>query len=59
MDIALFSANANQLRYIFEHGSTSQAYFYIAASLIIISLVLQVSFKFYKKNFIRIINGYI
>ncbi|XP_065205144.1 ninjurin-A-like isoform X2 [Planococcus citri] len=42
MDIALFSANANQLRYIFEHGSTSQAYFYIAASLIIISLVLQV-----------------
>lgn len=42
MDIALFSANANQLRYILEHGSHSQAYFYIAASLIIISLVLQV-----------------
>lgn len=42
MDIALFSANANQLRYILEHGSQSQAYFYIAATLIIISLVLQV-----------------
>lgn len=44
MDIALFSANANQLRYILDHGSMSQAYFYIASSLIILSLILQVSY---------------
>ncbi|KAK7583876.1 hypothetical protein V9T40_004839 [Parthenolecanium corni] len=41
MDIALFSANANQLRYILEHASKN-AFFYIAAILIVISLILQV-----------------
>ncbi|KAK7583875.1 hypothetical protein V9T40_004838 [Parthenolecanium corni] len=41
MDIALFSANANQLRYILEHTSQN-AFFYIAAILIVISLILQV-----------------
>lgn len=41
MDVALITANANQLRYLIEyqsHGST----FYIVMVLIIISLLLQV-----------------
>jgi hypothetical protein len=44
MDIALFSANANQLRYVFEKGAgPGRAFFFIIAALIMISLVLQVS----------------
>lgn len=42
MDIALLTANANQLRFLLTYNSASQTY-YVSVSLIIISLVLQVS----------------
>ncbi|XP_003703099.1 ninjurin-A [Megachile rotundata] len=42
MDIALITANANQLRYLIEYQRQSPT-FYIILSLIIISLLLQVA----------------
>lgn len=41
MDIALITANANQLRYLIEFQSNSPT-FYVTFVLIIISIVLQV-----------------
>jgi hypothetical protein len=41
MDIALITANANQLRYILEFGHRNTA-FYITTTLIVISILLQV-----------------
>jgi hypothetical protein len=41
MDLALLSANANQLRYVLDMGS-SHPYFYPSAVLIATSLALQV-----------------
>ena len=41
MDIALITANANQLRYILEFGDRNGV-FYTITSLIVISLLLQV-----------------
>lgn len=42
MDVALITANANQLRYLIEYQRESST-FYVILSLIIISLMLQVS----------------
>lgn len=42
MDIALITANANQLRYIIEFNSASKTY-YLNLALITISLLLQVA----------------
>ncbi|ENN78304.1 hypothetical protein YQE_05221, partial [Dendroctonus ponderosae] len=42
MDLALFSANANQLRYVLETFKT-HPYYYPSVSLIGISLLLQVA----------------
>lgn len=41
MDVALITANANQLRYLIEYQRQSST-FYLILSLIIISLILQV-----------------
>jgi len=41
MDIALLSANANQLRYVLEIGKT-HPYYYQSIALISISIILQV-----------------
>lgn len=41
MDIALLTANANQLRFLFTYNYESKTY-YLSVGLIIISLVLQV-----------------
>jgi hypothetical protein len=41
MDIALITANANQLRYILEFGDRNTV-FYITTMLIVISILLQV-----------------
>jgi hypothetical protein len=62
MDIALITANANQLRYILEFGGRNTV-FYITTTLIVISILLQVqqvsfiSYIFLKNNniFIMII----
>ena len=43
MDISLFSANANQLRSVLEYGASFSALSVIISSLIILSLLLQVS----------------
>lgn len=43
MDLALFSANANQLRYVLESGS--HMYYYPGLTLIGISLILQVNMQ--------------
>ena len=40
MDVALITANANQLRFIVEYNQSSKTYV-LAITLIIISLVLQ------------------
>ena len=45
MDISLLTANANQLKFILYFNQTSRT-FYPALSLIILSLVLQVSIGF-------------
>lgn len=42
MDVALFSANANQLRYVLE-GSDGNAISVICVALLLISILLQVS----------------
>ncbi|GAB0087043.1 uncharacterized protein DMENIID0001_013030 [Sergentomyia squamirostris] len=42
MDIALLTANANQLRFIITYNTESRT-FYVSLSLLILSLVLQVS----------------
>lgn len=44
MDIALITANANQLRFIIEYSRDTST-FYLVLILIIISLILQVSQK--------------
>ena len=44
MDIALITANANQLRYILEFGKRNPV-FYAITTLIVISLLLQVTNK--------------
>lgn len=41
MDIALLTANANQLRFLFAYNTEAQTY-YMSVSLIIASLILQV-----------------
>jgi len=41
MDIALITANANQLRYVLEFGDRN-AIFYTIAVLIVVSILLQV-----------------
>ena len=41
MDIALLTANANQLRFLFAYNSESKTY-YISVAFIITSLVLQI-----------------
>ena len=43
MDIALLTANANQLRYVLESGSTGGLYYYLNVILICFSILLQVS----------------
>lgn len=43
MDVALITANANQLRYLIEYQRTSPT-FYLIMILIVISLLLQVIF---------------
>lgn len=45
MDFALFTANANQLRYLTEFSPRNSTYF-VLFTLIAFSLVLQVSFLF-------------
>lgn len=42
MDIALLTANANQLRFLFTYNTNSKT-FYVSVGLIIVSLVLQVA----------------
>lgn len=42
MDIALLTANANQLRFLIAYNTGSQT-FYVSLGLLILSLVLQVS----------------
>lgn len=42
MDIALLTANANQLRFLFAYNTESKTY-YMSVSLIIASLILQVA----------------
>lgn len=42
MDVALFSANANQLRYVLD-SSDGSAFYVICVMLLLISIVLQVS----------------
>lgn len=53
MDLALFSANANQLRYVLD--SNQHPYYYSGMILIAISLILQVSILSCKKKYINAI----
>ncbi|KAG8281876.1 hypothetical protein J6590_049940 [Homalodisca vitripennis] len=41
MDVALITANANQMKFVLEYGSESASY-YLVLTLLIISLLLQV-----------------
>ena len=53
MDIALLTANANQLRYVLESGSTGGFYYYFNITLISFSIILQVSLhSWFNKIFI-------
>lgn len=42
MDIALLTANANQLRFLVTYNSEEKT-FYISAALIVLSLIIQVA----------------
>lgn len=42
LDIALLSANSEQLRYILDIGEKNNRYYYVSLSLISVSLVLQI-----------------
>lgn len=53
MDLALLSANANQLRYVVETYARHPYYWFSLIS-ISISLILQVSFEFFYDKFNRI-----
>lgn len=53
MDVALITANANQLRYLLEYQKNSPT-FYLTLSMIIISLVLQVNIVYRRKRKILI-----
>lgn len=46
MDLALLSANANQLRYVLESAST-HPYYYPSLAFISLSIIFQVSFTYY------------
>ncbi|CAH0755487.1 unnamed protein product [Diatraea saccharalis] len=43
MDLALLSANANQLRYVLESSSAGHAYYYSSITLISFSIILQIA----------------
>ena len=43
LDVALLTANASQLKYVLQVGEEHHPFYYLMLSLIIISLVLQVS----------------
>lgn len=51
MDLALLSANANQLRYVLESAS-SHPYYYPSLVFISLSIIFQVSYQF--MNFLRL-----
>lgn len=56
MDISLLTANANQLKFILYYNQASKT-FYAALSLIVLSLVLQVSVGFlliFRVSFIQV-----
>lgn len=44
MDLALLTANANQLRYVLESGSTGSMYYYLNIVLICLSIFFQVTY---------------
>lgn len=43
MDLALFSANANQLRTVLQSDETVFAYYYFSLTFILLSIVLQIA----------------
>lgn len=51
MDLALLSANANQLRYVLESGK-KHPYYYPSLAFISISLIMQVMTIFIESNFV-------
>lgn len=58
MDIALLTANANQLRFLISYNSEEKT-FYISATLIILSLVIQVAVGIaviFKVNYSQFLN---
>lgn len=42
MDIALLTANSNQLRFLLKYNTTSRT-FYVSVALIVASLIIQVA----------------
>ena len=54
MDLALLSANANQLRYVLESGG-DHPYYYPSLVMISMSLILQV--RYYQYNTLHFIYG--
>lgn len=43
LDVALLTANASQLKYVLQVGADNHPFYYLMLSLIIISIILQVS----------------
>ena len=43
LDVALLTANASQLKYVLQVGYDNHPFYYLMLSLIIISIILQVS----------------
>ena len=43
LDVALLTANASQLKYVLQVGADNHPFYYLMLSLIIISMILQVS----------------
>ena len=43
LDVALLTANASQLKYVLQVGYDKHPFYYLMLSLIIISMILQVS----------------
>lgn len=46
LDVALLTANASQLKYVLQVGENEHPFYHLMLSLIIISMILQVSLKF-------------
>lgn len=57
LDVALLTANASQLKYVLQVGSDNHPFYHLMLTLIIISMILQVSRQAAASETIAVVKG--